>query len=655
MEQVALAIALIAVSGVAAQWIAWRYHFPAIVVLLLTGFFMGPVTGILEPQHIFGELMTPLVSIAVAIILFEGGLNLKFAELRETRDAVRRVIVFGAFIGWVLISLGAHYVAGLSWPVAVTFGGILIVTGPTVIIPMLRQARLDPRAGSILKWEGIVNDPVGALLAVLSFEYFLLMDTPDGNPKSFMLHVVLMLGAISLVSWGLGLLVRSVLERGHVPVFLKTPFILALVIFTFVLANMVQHESGLVAVTILGMTLANIRLKSIEDIRRFKESVTIMLVSGVFILLTASLDMEVLSQMDFRGILFIVVLMLVIRPVTVFLASLGSQMSWQERVLVGWIAPRGVVCVAISGLFGPLLVKAGYPDGGQIVPIAFGVVLATVLAHGLTLPRLGERLGLVSRETEGLIIVGVNPWTTQLAEALMSRGVPVLISDTRWDHLEPARLAGIPVYYGQILSEETEFELPLHNYGMLLSATENPAYNALVCNHFAHVFGRDNIYELSDPDEEDKANKKTITPILRGRPFISGEMGLFDIWTRFADGWRFTMTRISDDFTMNDLHAKHDEQAIAVGMLTDKAKLRFLGPESTARPKSGNLVLMFGPQPRKVAAESGDDVQPVAHKLQATDKAHKRAQRRAAIKDAVKATVKRARAKKNNDRRDKKD
>jgi len=318
-------IALIGVLGIGAQWLAWRLQRPAIVLMAIAGLLFGPLLawvltlpfvqgsdGLktiidavhLDPEKDFGEMYRPMVGIAVAIILFEGGLNLRFKDLRDASHAVTRMVLVAAPIAWVLGTIAAHYIAGLAWDISIMVGGLFVVTGPTVILPLLRQAHLPGRAAAVLKWEGIVNDPLGALFAVAGFE--LIRFTAMGENIQFAmikLIAVAVIGAVIgiLSGWALAWAFR----RGHVPEYLKAPVVLIWVLFIYVMANVAAEETGLVAVTALGIAMANSKFASMVEMRRFKENIAVLLVSGIFVVLTATLTPEVLRGFDWRVLGFV--------------------------------------------------------------------------------------------------------------------------------------------------------------------------------------------------------------------------------------------------------------------------------------------------------------------------------------------------------------
>lgn len=307
------AIALVGAVGVGAQWLAWRLRLPAIVLMLTAGVLVGPVFGVFDPQRDIGPLTQPLIALAVAIILFEGGLTLNFHRLSDAAEGVRRLVMIGAPLGWLTSTLALRFGAGLSWESATVFGGIMIVTGPTVIAPMLRTSRLSRRPAALLQWEAIVNDPLGALAAVVAFEVVLVLRTAtEATNVVIELLVGLSLAVMLGVLGGYGL--ARAFRRAWVPEFMKVPLLFVTLLAVFAISDATLHESGLLAVTLMGVVIANANLPSYEELRRFKEHATVLLVSGVFILLAASLDFSELRQLDWRAAAFVAAVVLVARP-----------------------------------------------------------------------------------------------------------------------------------------------------------------------------------------------------------------------------------------------------------------------------------------------------------------------------------------------------
>ncbi|MGE4430973.1 MAG: cation:proton antiporter [Sphingobium sp.] len=592
MEQQALVIALIGVLGIGAQWIAWRTGWPAIALMLAAGFLAGPVTGLIHPEHTFGEMLEPMVSIAVALILFEGGLSLNFRELRKTEGAVTRLVMIGVPVGWVLGAIACYYVAGLVWPVAILFAGILVVTGPTVVLPLLRQSNIAPRPRAILKWEAIVNDPFGALCAVITYEY--LRRAEDGGT---LLAVIISLAGATvvagLIGYGMARAIAWTFPRGHVPEYLKAPVLLVAVIGAFVLSNMVQQETGLLAVTIMGIAIANMRLDSMRDIHPFKENITVLLISGVFVLLSASLNLEVLRQFEWRFLAFLLALLFLVRPATVLLSLAFSRVPWNERLLVAWIAPRGIVAVAVSGLFALRLDRIGYSDGSILVTLSFSVVVVTIIAHGFSIRRVARWLKVTGAEEKGLLIVGATSWSLELAGQLKQVGVPVTISDTSWNRLAPARQAGLDTYHGEILAESTEERLDFARFQVLAATTDNEAYNALVCSEFAPDIGRDAVYQLGVASGAD--DHRSLPEALRGRAMFASGLGVEEIMARERDGWVFRKTRISEQFDFEAAQQSLPEGSDMLLLIRRDGKLLFFTHATRPTPQPGDMILSYAP------------------------------------------------------------
>jgi len=591
-------IVLVLVVGVASQWLAWRVRMPAIVFLLAVGLVGGPLTGLINPSEVFGDLLDPVVALFVAVILFEGGLSLRRHEIGKSAVGVRRLVYLGAPLNLTFGAIAAHWVAGLSWPVAIVFGAITVVTGPTVILPLLRQAGLHRRTASYLKWEGIINDPIGALAAVLAFQYFVLVGAGSGAASitaGFGTSIVIGIIVGGFTGW----LVGHAFREGHVPEYLKAPTMMAVVLAVYAASNQIQHESGLLSVTLMGVVVGNMRLPSIEEMRRFKEYITILLVSAVFILLTADLDPEILARLGWRDMLLIVVVMVVVRPVAVLIATHGAGMELKERLLVGWVAPRGIVAAATAGVFGPRMVDAGYPEAALLLPLVFTLIIITVLVHGLSLGPLARKLDLAAPPRRGLLIVGANPWTIELARLLKEQGIDVLLADRSWHNLKPARLAGIPVYYGEILSEQAEQSLETAPVATLLAATDNDAYNALVCNAFASEVGRNRVFQLPMAESEEQ-DPKGLTHTIHGRIAFHPEEAFWEnLWTRHAVGWRFQKTRLTESYTVDDLLADRQENAFTVALIRANGTLLLKPAQGSMSPETGDLVIYFAPPRRE--------------------------------------------------------
>ncbi len=591
--QPVVAFALVGVLGVGSQWLAWRLRMPAIVLMLVAGLLVGPVLGIFDPARDIGPLMGPMIAIAVAIILFEGGLTLNFHHLQDATVGVKRLVFVGAPLGWLTSALALHYGAGLSWQSSAVFGGIMIVTGPTVIAPLLRTAKLARRPAALLQWEAIVNDPIGALAAVLAFEVVLVLNTATtvGAAVTDLVIGVVVATVLGIVGgWGLA----EAFKRGLVPEYMKVPVLFALLLAVFGLSDLVLHESGLLAVTIMGIIIANANLPSYGELLRFKEHATVLLVSGVFILLAASLDFAALAQLTWRAVIFVAAVILLARPLTVLVSFIGSGIPWKEQILVAFTGPRGVVLVAVAGLFGERLTELGLEDAALIGPLAFALVAVTVVLHGFTLAPFARALGLTASDTPGVLIVGGSGWTASLAGALKSAEVPVLMTDPNYGNLRGARTAGIDTFSGDILSEAAEQRLELVSFETIIAATSNDAYNTLVATDLAPEFGRGNVYQVMR--EKSDSARYHLPKTLGGKRF--GPELTFDGFDKlYEQGWSFGITTLSEEFTLEDWRVENPEAHI-VGELSAKGDLRFILANEDARG---------GPEARVVSLRPSED------------------------------------------------
>jgi NhaP-type Na+/H+ or K+/H+ antiporter len=605
MPHITETLALVGVLGLTAQWLGWRLKIPAIVLLSLFGLLMGPVLGVLRPSDALGDAFQPLIHLAVAAILFEGGLTLRLSELKKAAAGVNRLITVAVVLSLVFGSAAAHWIGGLSWPVAVVFGAIAVVTGPTVILPLLRQARLRKRPASYLKWEGIVNDPSGALLAVVAFEYFLGAGQPSIGHSLLELVLGLVVPA-ALGGIGGWLLGRAYLA-GLVPEYLKGPMALAAALGAYALSNLVLEESGLVAATVMGLVLGNMGLPSINEIRRFKEYMSVLLVSGIFLLLTADLNPEIMLRLDWRSLALLAVMLFLVRPLAIGLATVGAGMTWQERVLVAWIAPRGVVAAAVAGVFGPALAARGYAGGDLLLPLVFALILITVVVHGFSLGWLARRLGLSAAGEGGLLIAGASPWSAGLAEALHKLEVPVLLADSSWARLRSARLGGIPVYFGELLSEQAEVSLELGEMGSLLAATSNDAYNSLVCAHYASEMGRHRVFQLAAGDV---AEHRRPAPTARGLTAFGDKVQFEDLQREWYGGWTFQRTNITEDYDAEAFLASLPEDALPLVVIGAKGAVRLVGADRSLKVQPGDRVVWFGCKELCQQRQAVDEVPP---------------------------------------------
>lgn len=595
LDTIIFQIAAVVALGVLSQWVAWRFSLPAIVVMSLVGLIVGPFLNLLQPNESFGEVFNPLISLAVAIILFEGSLSLDFREIKGFPRAIIRISTLGALIAWVAGSLAAHYLAGLSIDVAFIIGGLFIVTGPTVILPLLRQAKLKERPAAILKWEGIIVDPFGALLALFAFQVVLWTnDFITGTSLLLFLGASLLTACLgALVGWGLG----RMIEHGYVPEYLKSPFVLGCVLLVFVVSDAIMHETGLLAVTAMGITMANMHLTSLRDLIHFKENISVLLISSVFIMLTASLTIDTLLKiLNWRMLLFVLGMMFIVRPLSIWVSTIGVGLTKEERTLIGWIAPRGIVALTVSGFFTYELTEAGFEGAEIITALTLALVFATVLAHGFSIGWLGKKLGLQATEESGVLIVGGTPFSALLGEAIQSFNKPVLIMDRSWGMLSNARQLGLKTVVGDILSEHTEYHVDLTPYEIIIAATEGDDYNALISQRFAPEIGREHIYQtpihIGDPKDYSKS--------IGGKKLFSPEYNIHTLNNYVEKGFMIRKTVITEQYTLENFHEDNGNETIPLFTVDKDNKINFFTSDRKSSIETGSTIISLTSPTRKI-------------------------------------------------------
>jgi NhaP-type Na+/H+ or K+/H+ antiporter len=532
-------IALVLLLGIAAQWAAWRLGFPSILLLLLIGIVAGPVAGLIDADALLGDLLPPVTSLLVALILFEGGLSLDLRDIREARDVVRRLISVGALVSFVVIAGAAWLLLGLDIELAILFGALLSVTGPTVIGPLLRQVRPRGVVGPILQWEGILIDPIGAMLAVLVFEAIVAGGIVAATTATLATFFTIVVAGSAVGALSAGALV-AVMRRFLIPDYLQNAATTALVIGAFTLSDTLASESGLLAVTVMGVMLANQRRVPIHHIIEFKENIRVLVLALLFILLASRLELdELLALLDVRALAFLGVLVLVARPASVWISSIRSRLSWKERAFIMGIAPRGIVAAAVSSIFALELEAAGVPGADLLVPYTFATIIATVVVYGIIARPLARALDLASPQPNGVLIVGAQPWVVELAAALDAAGVTVLVVDTNWANVVAARRRGLATHFGSILDEEVDNDLDLGGIGMLLAVTPNDAVNSLACIQFRHVFGAEHVFQLRAVAGATEAGGPPGGK--RGRELFAAELTAAELERRVDTGWRIEL------------------------------------------------------------------------------------------------------------------
>lgn len=602
--QILLAFAAIGASALACQWLAWRLRLPAILFLLICGILAGPVLGWLDPEQLFGALLFPMVSMAVALILFEGSLTLHLSEWREIGSVVRRMVTIGALSTLGVIAIATHYLLGFAWDMALLFGTLTLVTGPTVIVPMLRVVRPKAAVANILRWEGIVIDPIGALLAVVVFSFIIASGEGEGWNHSLATFAgVILCGSLFGMTggWALG----QVLRRQWLPDYLHNLAVLATVLGVFIAANQVMHESGLLAVTLMGMWLANMKGVDVRHILHFKENLSVLLISGLFILLAARLDLNALLALGPAVLLLLAVIQLIARPLNVALSTFGSSLNWRERTLLAWIAPRGIVAAAVSAIFAIRLGEAGYAGAELLVPLTFAVIIGTVVLQSASARPLARLLGVAEPAPSGFLIVGANSVARTIGKALQQLGCRVLLTDSSWENIRAARMEHLPTYFGNPASQHAEAHLDLVGLGHLLALSPAGELNTLASMRFRHEFGSHCLFSLASGQESRRSDKHRASDEHRGRALGSQPLTYPHAASRLAQGAELYSTTLTDGFTWSDYQALHGSRATLLFTRDHEGRVQAVTPQSVPQPQAGwTLVALIEPQ-SQAGATSG--------------------------------------------------
>ncbi len=596
---------LVLALGIAAQWLAWRCKLPSILILLAVGFGFGNFTGATIDQYLVAsDVLLSAVGLCVAVILFEGGLTLKFSDLKESGTPVFRLCTLGVVVGFLLTSVASRYILGFDWRVASLLGAILVVTGPTVIAPLLRHIKPSRKIGNVVKWEGIVIDPIGAILAVLVYQVAIAGDVDAAREEILRaLGLTLLVGVV--LAFILAKIIELLLKHHLIPDYLHSVFLLAVTATAFAASNAIQAESGLLTCTVLGIALANQKSVSVRHILEFKENLRILIISVLFIILSGRVELEDLRDALPHGLALLAILVIVVRPLSVFISNAFSkQVTFKEQVFLSAMAPRGIVAAAVTAIFAlefEHAVHAGRLDKAigdvthQMVPIVFIVIVGTVAIYGLLSAPLARRLGLASKNPRGILFAGAGQWVRLAAKALKDDGHDILLLDTNYDNIARAKLEGLPAHRANILSEYVEDELELTGLGQLVTTTPNDEVNSLAAHHFIHVFGRENVWQVA-PTDDDAHHQTAVAAHMRGRICFPSRPQFKRLEDFAARGAVVKKTTLTEQFTMADFEKMYGQEHILLFRVTEDKGLQ-VAYDEMRRPTPGTtLYAMIRPQ-----------------------------------------------------------
>ncbi len=515
-----LELAGIIILGIIAQWVAWKFKIPAILPLILIGLIVGPVSTLysddgtkwLEPvwngtEGLFpGERLFNFVSLAISIILFEGGLTLKKEEVLNVGSSIGKLVTLGSLVTFLGGAIAAHYIFDLTWAISFLFSALIIVTGPTVIGPILRNIPLKKDVSAVLKWEGILIDPIGALVAVLVFEFISV-----GAGYEYTQEALIEFGKIVIIGLSIGFTAAYALyyslKLKIIPHYLLNVIMLASVLAVFVLSDLFAHESGLLAVVVMGMVLGNKKMNELKEILYFKESISILLISILFILLSANINIEDLMLLyRWETLLLFGIVVFVLRPLSVFLSTAGSGLKLNEKMFISWVGPRGIVAAGIASLFGLKLVMQEEPGAEYITPLVFMIVLGTVLLNATTARLFAKVVGVFLKSSDGIIIIGATNFARLIADFLTKNGRRVVLIDNNADHIKKAKSLDLEAIQGDIYSDELLDDVELNDIGYLLALTGGATVNEYAIEKFGAIFGENGAFRIISTDEMKKGN-----------------------------------------------------------------------------------------------------------------------------------------------------
>jgi len=525
-----LELAGLLVLGFFAQWLSWRIKVPAILPLIIIGLLVGPVstlfTGdegylvskgpkLIDGDSIFqGKVLFDVVSLAVGLILFEGGLTLKISEVKVLGKAVRNIIVIGSAVTMAGGTVAAMLVMDFSLQTSLLFGSLIIVTGPTVIVPILRNVKPNFNITTILKWEGILIDPIGALIAILTYE-FIISGTAGAQIGWIALKTFAITIAVGIaIGWAMAWLGNILITKELIPKYLQNIVVLGLVITAFALSNSIQHESGLLAVTIMGMALVNMKTSNLKEIISFNEDLVIILISFLFVLLSSRIDVvDIELVLTTNSFILFAVVVFILRPLSVFLSTWGTNLTLNEKIFLSYICPRGIVTAAVASIFSISLFQSKdyiipLDEAAMLLPLVFLVIVGTVVLQGLTAKPVARLLGVTRKDPNGVVFLSADESARFVAKIIQKYNIPILLADTSKANTREASMQQIPVYEGSILNEEAWEQIDFAQYGQLWAMTPNAEINALACRIVGEELVKDKVFRFISNREQEALNKE---------------------------------------------------------------------------------------------------------------------------------------------------
>tara|TARA_B110001450_G_scaffold181925_1_gene170012 strand:- start:1330 stop:3156 length:1827 start_codon:yes stop_codon:yes gene_type:complete len=574
-------LAGIIILGIVAQWFAWKFKIPAILPLLLIGLLVGPIaaeflsedgTKWIEPvwngsKGLFpGDSLYYFVSLAISIILFEGGLTLKRNEIINVGPVITKLITLGSAITFFGGGIVAHYIFDLGWELSFLFSGLIIVTGPTVITPILRNIPLKKDISTVLKWEGILIDPIGALVAVLVFEFISV-----GGGGGFTKTALIEFGKILLFGTTFGFTFAHALafsiNKKMIPHYLLNVVSLSAVLLVFVLSEMFAHESGLLAVVVMGMVLGNGKLANLKELLYFKESLSILLISILFILLSANINIEdLLLLYTWKTAALFMIVVFIIRPIAVFASTRNSNLKLNEKLFISWVGPRGIVAAGIASLFGSKLIKQGVEGAEYITPLVFMIVLGTVLLNATTARFFAKLVGVFLKKSDAILFVGASNSARLIAKFLKEKGKRVILIDSNKNFIQEALNSDLEAFKVDVYDDELANNIELNDVGYLIALTGSDAVNRHALNKFSKNFGEQGSYKLASSKDIIESTSK------ERESFFTPNDDYINLSEAYRENPKINDLQISNqkDYESILVHFSEEEKSIPLFVETDE-------------------------------------------------------------------------------------
>lgn len=602
-----LSLTSILVLAMFCQWLAWRCRLPAILFLLLAGISIGPFSTylfnisdkLLDPELIFGkDLLYPMISVSVAIILFEGSMTLKFNEFKEVGRSVTYLVTIGLLLTIVMSTLLARITMGFSWQIAALLGSITSVSGPTVVVPILKSIRPSKNLSKIIRWEGMLIDPIGAFLSAI------VLTAISGISQFYALQqIALQILQMIVLGVGLGIfagyLLGFILSRHLVPEFLCNLLTLSFIVGLFTIGNYFSKATGLAAVTAMGVMLGNMKSSSIEEVVDFKEHLSVLLISALFIILSANLTFARLEEILLPAVIFILSLQFIVRPTSVFICTYNSGLSLSEKILLSWVYPRGIVVAAVAALFSAKLINdmGMVNEGDYLSTVAFLVIIGTVLIQSITAPFLAKILKVSVPDSRGFLIIGANKFAREIAKALKQQDLFIMLADINWQSCQAAQDEGLPCYYGSVTSEQADWHLDMIGIGRILGLSGHDHLNTLSAVKYAREFGTGSIFLLPASNESIEKPSEELNHIYSKR-FLPNKYTYSYIKELMDAGAMITTIYVTTKFLWEDYKKRHQDQIVPLFAVTPKKTVHVLSPDvlPVAITPGHLVILLFIPK-----------------------------------------------------------